>query len=118
ETGLYPAGWAFTAMDAIERAYHRRRVSTRFAPGRCSYTKTDPPPNRRSTRPGCDICPAIRTEAVLLHKNRPSSRPEEHPPRVRYMPAPFAPGRCSYTKTDPPSDRRSTRPGCEYVQKR
>src|SRR5690554_4977055 len=70
-------------MAAIGRAYHRRRVSTRFAPGRCSYTKTDPPPNRRSTRPGCDICPAIRTEAVLLQKY------------------------------SPPPDRRSTRPGCD-----
>src|SRR5690554_7027252 len=75
--------------------------------------KNSPSPNRRSTRPGCDICPPhshrggaptqkqpllptvgapapgaiharpVRTGAVLLHKNSPSSQPEEHPPRVR-----------------------------------
>src|SRR5690606_7057003 len=43
--------------------------------------KYSPPPDRRSTRPGCDICPAIRTEAVLLHR---------YPPRAVGAPAPGA----------------------------
>src|SRR5690606_3909408 len=59
---------------------HRTRLSPEkgvhaVRTGAVLLHKTAPPPNRRSTRPGCDICPAIRTEAVLLHKNRPSSRP-------------------------------------------
>src|SRR5690606_36296400 len=91
----------------------REKVSTRFAPGRCSYTKTDPPPNRRSTRPGCDICPAIRTEAVLLQKYSPPPDRRSTRRRCDTCSPPFAPGRCSYTKTAPPPNRRSTRPGCD-----
>src|SRR5690606_22675488 len=99
---LYPAGWAFTAMAAIGRAYHRRRVSTRFAPGRCSYKSTallptvgapaadaiharplshrGGAPTQKQPLPRIVGAPApgaiharpVRTGAVLLHKNRPS----------------------------------------------
>src|SRR5690606_21135159 len=52
------------------------------------------PPNRRSTRPGCEWGPARGANLCPLRSR-------------------FAPRRCSYNKNHPRT-RRSTRPGCEW----
>src|SRR5690554_5634664 len=85
--------------------------------GRCSYDKPPTTPYRRSTRPGCEcVLDRFAPRAALLQMNLP-------PPRVVGAPASGANvcltgshrGRCSYDKPATTSQRRSTRPGCEYV---
>src|SRR5690554_4177802 len=56
---------------------------------------------------------AVRTGAVLLQKYSPPPDRRSTRRRCDTCSPPFAPGRCSYTKTAPPPNRRSTRPGCD-----
>ena len=103
-------------------------VPTPFAPWAVLLQQNQTQPRtRRGTRPGCEWglewdvdcgCP-VRTGAVLLQNNQSHLRTVGAPaPGAKgglhgawIVPDPFAPRRCSYSKTNPTPNRRSTRPG-------
>src|SRR5690554_2452393 len=83
-------------------------VACRFAPGRCSYKKAAQPLSLgRSTRPGCEGCLPVRTEAVLLQKGGQPPPPVGAPAPGAKGACRFAPRRCSYNKAGQPL------PGCD-----
>src|SRR5690554_5009535 len=91
-------------------------VACRFAPRRCSYKKAvNLSPLVGAPAPGANGCVPVRTEAVLLQKGgQPLSPGRSTRPGCEWLPARFAPRRCSYKKAGQPlSLGRSTRPGCE-----
>src|SRR5690606_19467172 len=76
-------------------------LPARFAPRRCSYKKPpDLPPLVGAPAPGANGCVPVRTEAVLLQKGgQPPSTGRSTRPGCEWLPARFAPGRCSYKKS-------------------
>src|SRR5690606_35173365 len=126
-----PVGAPAPGANASRRRSCRQ---TRFAPGRCSYTKHigEARAHRRSTRPGCECLPAaaeLPANPFRTEGGAPTQNISEKPEPAVGAPAPGANasrrrsgrkpvshrGRCSYTEHigEARTHRRSTRPGCE-----